>query len=1497
MSSCTILAHVKRPDGTIVESNLFKDLLKYTSSRSEAKQNYAAATNPEFLKMAGSRAKFDENGEITFKSYKEIAELPDDPKLVEKLKSDLGTGSYSYGEAVNRIQNFNLNNPYNNKYFATLVPDGKNFKVDIVKNKQSNRDNLEKIVKNQTLKDRMIFQLSKLGVAVDFLQNPGFEGGRYSTVNAEQAADGMYHLIQIAHGEKVTYALAEEAGHFAVGALGDSDLVKRLETLLTTDVQKQILGSEYEDKALGINPQREVAGVLVGRALADKVDDKMMWQKLAHRIATAAKKIFYTLKGDDVKLARLFAEETARKIANNFMSSKFNGNLENALKTQETLYDAKPPYNVKVYNQITQNFKITVDRLKAIANDQFAKDVEAMNASIAAGKGAILSGDSTLSQTFALDGIAEAMSLLLDYIGADKPINNLLDEIDFKNAGNFMSTITENGTKLRQVETFCKNATVILSIVNDAINKTPGKETLTGDAKVYYEGRQIALIESARLLQEQINNLTSNLETKQRQYFTRFCELIYGENYITRSTKVVFKKEGGKLIRKPILVEGTTKDIHDFIEQTLTHLDGDISLFERYLASMSNNPDVIGQIIDKAVKNTNKLADDQTNLAFDYLRTLRKRFLDLEYVDENGNRKKCKDTSFLFEKYDDGSLTGNIISEYHWGNWEKARKEFFEKAKEEFNDTYKDTLSLLGESEKTLLWQNFFHAKYKDWNEKNSIYDDEAERWMPNEMYRNPEFNRLLPEGSELRQWYNDFMIFKRSLDDRLPEGSTISVRMPQFKGTFMNKVQNRHLFESGLKSMTHTLRSSLLDKFCEDSTDQEYGSDQTYNSEEEQMFYSELADAKEKINRLPLFGINKLKDMSKLSTDLFHSTLAYASMANSYMTTEMIVHAVEVGKSVLQRRKVGTVDREKDKDGDKSRVYNRYLKYVEKQVYGVSMKKHTYQVWNIKNDKGEREPIVIVSEKISNILNRLSAYMFLGGNVLGGIVNTGTGFIEIFKEAATGEYYNLDDWRKALKQYFSYGLVGHFGVVSSIVDFGSNEPHSKMNLMIRHFNMLGENRVQYREFETRHSWLRNAIGNSIFFPYKSGDHFMQSMSYLALGNHIKVYDENGKESSLMDAYEVVDNTDDNDKNKAGKTIHLKTTYFKEKDGKQKFDFIQDIIDKINNDDLSMTQAEQDFLDSKKISLSNKGNALRLLSEAQDELTWNQLDESNFMNKAREINNRLHGIYNNIDKVAFSQNLYGNMFLCMKGWALGMAERRFGANHYSVVLGQDVEGSITTLLKVWSRCGSREDFWNCMRATFLPFSNKSAQKFQNLGFSANQWRNMKRNYFDMMAIALLWLIRGLTALSGDDDKDDEYYKRLYGKNWRKVKKQKEAEGNIAVGLIHYFANRLYREQSALNNPTGLYFESTTLLDLMPSGVTACLEIYKFTKMLSGSFFADKENSEYFYQTEVEGKYDKYDPKWLTKLISFIPYWKSVYNIQHPYQATKSYEYGRNVKNR
>ena len=328
--SCTILAHVRNSKGEIVESRLFKDLLSYLDSRSLAKEYYYVGTDKGFLDRVRDKAKFDENGEITFSSLKRLAKINvKQERELEVLNKNIKAGVYSYEDAISKVVDFNRNNDLNDNYMATIVKEGNKYRLSVIPRTKSKEAELERTVQDRSLRDRIIYHLNKAGVSVEFLENDDKVEGRYSTINAEKTADGLYQLIQVANGKKATATLAEEAGHFAIGALGNSPLVERLMKILTPEVQKKILGEEtYEEKYLGTNAAREVAGTLVGRAIMNNVDLKSPWGRLASRIFDLAKRVFATISGNDILKARIEAQSMARSIARGFMSQEQQGDIE-----------------------------------------------------------------------------------------------------------------------------------------------------------------------------------------------------------------------------------------------------------------------------------------------------------------------------------------------------------------------------------------------------------------------------------------------------------------------------------------------------------------------------------------------------------------------------------------------------------------------------------------------------------------------------------------------------------------------------------------------------------------------------------------------------------------------------------------------------------------------------------------------------------------------------------------------------------------------------------------------------------------------------------------------------------------------------------------------------------------------------------------------------------------------------------------------------------------
>lgn len=1362
---CSIKQRVKGPNGDMVESRLFNNLLHYAPNRDIAKEYYAVGTDSDFLSRVGNQAKYDENGEITFQSLVKLAEIDfNKDKVKDILNKDIEAGTYDYTDAISRLQSFNRNNPYRDNYLASIMEreDGK-VELRVVEKNKANEANLNKVIANRSLKDRIMYYLNRAGADVSFMQEGSKEyDNRYSTINAQRTADGLLQLIEVSKGNKADESLAEEAGHFAIGALGKSPLVARLTGMLTPELQQEIMGDDYKVIVNRADSAREVAGHLVGRAIAGHIDRRAPWQGLVNRVINQAKRLFYKITRREVLAAKTEAMAYAEEIAKGFMSPNFTGTAEVAIQTRETLYSTPDSNNVKAFKSIIATLKKQAAEMRAVNNSLGSKYDEIVGL---VETGRLTQHPSAFADVIAVDGITEAMDLVINNL---PEMISKLDSIDYNNT----DITPENASILREVSIFVQNTEALIKIIQDATTK--GSRAMLNGVN---ESTIDRLKKFKVTLNEAIhgdNRLLPNLEVKQREFFLKFLESAMGVPYVSRASRVIFDWKKGQKGLRWVSAENVP------IEDLLRYMDKDVSKLESYLTSMSNSSDIIGQLVNTALRQANKIADDMTIQTQDRLRVLEKGLHDIGL--ENT-------VPFCEVSPRTGKLTGNIVSEYLVGDWENDWYDFKNEAKEDFLNN----VSLEGRAdlEKSVLWDEYFASLAKSWHKEHSKYNAINKKWQPNDSYKSEYYAREI-QGTPMELWLNKYMNLKRELDGFLPEGSTSDYRMPQFKGRTMNRIRNRKLFESTSAAIGHTLRNQLAETFVEDSEDTDFGSDQTYNSIEEDMFNNQLEFEKEKINRVPLYGINKLKDISDLSTDLFHSTLAYAGMSHTYAVISSVADTLEIGRDVLSRRQVEGLSNE-NRRKETSNAYRRYQKCLDKQIYGINTPKIVFGkvVWN----------------KVVGFFTGLASKILLGGNVAGGFINLLTGSIEIFKEAIAAEHFSLRDWARANKEYWK-------NLPSNWIHAGDDVKQDKVSLFIRHMNALNDSKKNERNYFTEKSKLTklNPFGENLFMPYKCGEHYMQSMSYLAMANNTKLTDSKGNPISLYNAYEVVPIEEGNPK--AGMTLAMK-----------------------------------------------KG--VRVVDAETGELReWSVIDESKFMDKAREVNNRMHGIYNNQDKTMFQQSWYGNALLAMRGYALGMLQRRIGVSNYSVALGHESEGSLRTLAKVFlSAFTDRGGGALTARAIFLPLSSKVKQEMLNAGFSANQYANMRRNWADMLIISSLFIMKAMLAKGDDDDDEDD--------------------GSIE-GILYYTASRLFSEQSAFNTPQGFVKEIPTITTISPVGFSLAQDLVNIAEL-----FVTQEE----YKSNGD-TYDKGDLKWVHKVERLIPYYRSYLMMQSPYKAAESYQYGR-----
>ena len=376
---CSIDAYVRNKEGKVVVSNLWKDLMKFTNNnRPLTQQYYALGTNTNFLDSVRSRAKFDENGQITFVSLKKLAKLKvSEDDIIKKVRVSFRNSNLTFEDAVDSVNRFNKDSQFKNKLLATIIEDSDGtYTVDVVARTKANETVLREMLKQKTLRDFLINQLRSLHCNVEFLENVSYRG-QYDTTNIERLYDGTYTLIRIAKGlpiELQNKVLSKEIGHFVVGVLGnDNKLIERLDKALSQDVVKGYIARYEADSVLGINTKKEVMGHLIGEAIYNKLTNEEKSTpigRLLQRIKAFVLRRFAMYK-DEGRLLRALTkvDSILDRVADGFIEGNSAYDLEKALNEEntlpkETLYDSKQSEIYNGLKEVALERKRLVDLLK-----------------------------------------------------------------------------------------------------------------------------------------------------------------------------------------------------------------------------------------------------------------------------------------------------------------------------------------------------------------------------------------------------------------------------------------------------------------------------------------------------------------------------------------------------------------------------------------------------------------------------------------------------------------------------------------------------------------------------------------------------------------------------------------------------------------------------------------------------------------------------------------------------------------------------------------------------------------------------------------------------------------------------------------------------------------------------------------------------------------------------------------------------------------------------
>ena len=1518
-------------------------------------------------------------------------------ELNKEMARELKANRVDYSEALDNVLKFNKSNQFRDGFMATLTreEDGR-YSVEVVERNPLSEDALAGQVQNKILTDAVRMILEDKGLSVDFLNNAKY-AVKYSTNNVQLNADGLYAVASILDGRNTSSEIAEVAGHFIVASMEGNPLVERLVNILTPEVQQAIFKNPEsqlvrENFIVSDNSAREAAGILIGKQLLAPFTEaqKGAWytpantvaytvqgiKSILKRIGNLVKRLFGIYKPDEVQKLVQQAKDAASTAAQGFITDVDMANTYKAVFNPVT-YTSEVSASKHLSEEVRRNVRAyydTLDNLKGIVsqlrssigrasdptNKEIFKKLKQFTQTVASEYNPRMS-----VELFAERSSIEGMVVILEGITQvlDTDVRTLLDQIQPSDKATSYNNIVPNARNLRTVSTTLKNVAQLHQTLSEKLGSLKASESINyrdANDNLVVETLSEALKRLGDVLlgnEETYINSKNNdqvehglvriMELKRRQVFLDAMAEFYGKDYIDRNAGIIWIQKGWKhkLVRSDKIEGYRYKSIQDMIAS----LEEDISWFDRYLSSVADCGDLASSIANKVVKQANMEADRTAAKFWDRIEEVR-----LQMQDVFGTTDWTPLLEVIVDAEGRRTKTGNFVSQVNYGAWEQARAEFKEQLKREFNNHLVELKAKAYENNKdnpnyvfapsdeqlAVLYHNFVDPLWQKWHQENSDEDKTAfkgKRYIPKtSKYHNTQWDELFDfnnpgltkeEADAKRRrlkWYNTFMELKDDMDGLLPKNSTVRWRAPQIIGRFSHKYRSlRAQMENSRAAFGHAMRMNAQYWFIVKPEDAwMFGSNNEFNEIEEDPMESEIFFEKDKINRLPMFGINKLHDMNQLSTDIFGTMLQYGSMAATYNAMESVVDIFELGKEVLKERdEAWKIKNNKNKE---SRAYERYIKFVEKNIYGINVEAPSF------DRKG-------TWRKIANGLSSIGGRILLWGNLHGGIVNTGTGMFEIFKEACAGENFNHKEVMQAHKMYFD-GLLKTMGL--GLID--AQRPDDKNSLWIRHWNILSENRsfLHNQRFDNKAlSLLDNRLwdwfGHTMMLPYSSGDHYMQTIPYYAMGIREKVYDINGKKMNLIDAYDIVDGQEvfaiesqlgDDALGRTPKKLQLKQGIFRSVQDIADYKTVQSILTKMADffdahpgirGDISIAQ---DMLsEEEKRYLTDEGLAIPMnvkqletlrttLNSKAIDLTFNSADESAFMDKCRNICNRLHGIYNSEDKVAFQQNMYGNLVMALRGYALGMVNRRYADSRFNISQDKQVEGSYNTLSKVMLSAFyniNNMDNWKAVGESLLLtvpvgnlllFSDKYGDKVKadmvRAGYSPHQYYNMRRAGADFMVLETLALLNLLSAPgkhfglgSEDEDKNNKV----------------DTSDNFWAGLLYYFTMRWFNEQAAFTTLGGMWKESTSLLDYIPVGFSgAKMLLWDIAKLMVDTQIdkiggRDLENSDLYYQGTKEGKYKKGDAKWWVKFKRLAPYVRSWYVITHPYDAASSYEYGRRVR--
>lgn len=1286
-SGCIITPSVSKRVGreTVTKpSKLFQDIYTATRDRELTKYLWALSHSSSF-RQAADNLEYDDMGEVTYASLMKSLKIND---AMEELK-DLNAKKKEYGlikgstvktfdsyqEALLLAEEINSNEK---NYVAVTKKNGDGkYIIDLVNKTAKTLQQAEEVSFNNALNNELLDLLRSLGFDVSVVSDARF-AGLFDPTNAT-FVDGLIQAIKIAKGEKGEAAFPEEVCHLLIEGLLQHPLVQRLLNTLDRATIKEILGDNYEKYAEKYNNdssrmQKEAAGKL----LAEYIQNKGTITPAVKPRKSLLSRIWNFIKGllskaTDSQLST--ANEKARDavaglyegIANRSVLNDFS--VESALKGEQ-LYQLEESLN-DMQKMANRSMTITAKKLRLeqirSSKNRYSEESKARYESIK--KNYDEESYATSVIEFLQDALIDANSLVqkLKKLGDD--YNGLKG---LKTTSN-MSFVKQVAEVLRDFEDFNAGylafVRVLSTVANDENRAELGIKGPIADN----------IAEAANKVLKVLNTLGCDYAALRYNAIYAYMRTIYGED---RAREI-----------------GSKRDEIITLEQILDHANRDIGFMDRWISAMSNADDMLLTLIDKGVKKQ-KFERDQELIKLKGLigkldEDLRKAGYTSDFMfekDANGVPTGRIISEYDFDSYN-RDLREFIERKREEGLSGKKLHEAITKWKKG-----KDT----GVPRLIPVYLNKDHEEDFHNHPETARYPE----YVPNPAIYSKNANRIKSLPKAQQEYYEGMMALKKAMMERLPsrgqniykvvyisksdidgiftnnDGNAGKAALEAVKKKFIRRADDLGFGEIDVvktsiseiiedeKKDTATKAKEIL-KVINDNLDNneiidldtktiesilkkrnittEKALDTILDLVGSSNFYTVDTDfAGHKIERLPVYYSRRLKDMRMLSTDFTSSMVAYTGMAVNYAKMNEVIDILELARGFTKERAVKELEGDKDilskfdilgkrytsilaSSGSSKNIGARIDDYFRSAIYEVR-----------KNDMGSFDffGTKIDTAKTLDTIKNYTGLLGLGLNVFSAMSNVMVGKLQQWIEAAGGEDFNFKDYGLAVKQY-NMLLPGYLGERTATLK------KNKLSLLMEMFDPMQDYYEKLRETNYYNSTTARLLAKSSelgFVGMNAGEHLLHCQTMLAMLNHIKLTDKNGKNPiSLFDALEVKNNEFE------VPTLTLKDGLYYEKEA----------IDRTTG---KPVRDENGKIKRTRVAFT-KDNIFKVKS------------------RIGSVNKTLNGAFNADDKGAIHKYALGRLAMQFRQWMPGHYYRRFARAHYDSEMEQWREGYYNTLYK------------------------------------------------------------------------------------------------------------------------------------------------------------------------------------------------------------------------